>query len=160
MFPPFLIEQWEGMMESGSTVSSSFGPPPDLQLISHFGSFADDAPVKTKLEVLLSPSLIANRHVNVVKLLVNSCIINSYINAFTISKANSECINVREPCRLWTGVMWRKHLDKLWLTERIKLLCHWNTWFLLNNSFFFLITYFIYNSSSSFKTLCSNISLN
>ena len=73
------------MMESGSTVSSSLGPPPDLQLISHFGSFADDAPVKTKLEILLSPSLIANRHVHVVKLLVNSCVINSYINAFPIS---------------------------------------------------------------------------
>ena len=35
------------MMESGSTVSSSFGQSCDLQLISHFGSRADDAPVKT-----------------------------------------------------------------------------------------------------------------
>ena len=35
------------MKESGSTVSSSFGPSPTLQLISHFGSLADDAPVKT-----------------------------------------------------------------------------------------------------------------
>ena len=47
MFPPFLIEQREGMKESGSTVSSSSGPSPTLQLISHFGSLADDAPVKT-----------------------------------------------------------------------------------------------------------------
>ena len=35
------------MKESGSTVSSSSGPSPTLQLISHFGSLADDAPVKT-----------------------------------------------------------------------------------------------------------------
>ena len=48
------------MMESGSTVSSSFGRSPNLQLISHFGSFADDAPVKTKFEIILPPSLIAN----------------------------------------------------------------------------------------------------
>ena len=47
MFPPFLIEQREGVMESGSTVSSSLGPSPTLQLISHFGSSADDTPVKT-----------------------------------------------------------------------------------------------------------------
>ena len=39
-------------MESGSTVSSSFGPSHILRLISHFGSFADDAAVKTKLEIL------------------------------------------------------------------------------------------------------------
>ena len=77
------------MMESGSTVSSSFGPSPNLQLISHFGSSADNAPVKKK-EILLS-LLIANRHVDMVKLLVHSCIINCYVNAFTISKANREC---------------------------------------------------------------------
>ena len=68
------------MMESGSTVSSSFGRSPNLQLISHFGSFADDVPVKIKLEILLSLS-ISNRHVQLVKLLVHSCIINFYINA-------------------------------------------------------------------------------
>ena len=59
-------------MESGSTVSSSFGRSPNLQLISHFGSFVDDAAVKTKLEILLSPSLIAYRHAHEVKLLVHS----------------------------------------------------------------------------------------
>ena len=37
-------------MESGSTVSSSFGLSPNLQLISHFVSSVDDAPVKTKLK--------------------------------------------------------------------------------------------------------------
>ena len=146
MFPPFLIEQLEGMMESGSTVSSSFGRSPDLHVISHFGSHADDAPVKTKLEILLSPSLIAYGQAREVKLLVHSW--NSYMDAFTMSKANCECINVRKPCQRWTGVMWRKHLDKLWLTERITLLFHWNTWF------------FFSNSSSPFKTLRSNISLN
>ena len=67
------------MMESGSTVSSSFGRSPNLQLISHFGSFADDAPVKTKLEILFS-LLIANKHVQLVKLLVHSCTINFDIN--------------------------------------------------------------------------------
>ena len=72
MFPPFLIEQLEGMMESGSTVSSSFGRSPDLHVISHFGSHADDAPVKTKLEILLSPSLIAYGQAREVKLLVHS----------------------------------------------------------------------------------------
>ena len=56
------------MMDSRSTVSSSFGRSPNLQLISHFGSFADRAPMKTKLEIVLSPSLIANRPVHVVKL--------------------------------------------------------------------------------------------
>ena len=134
------------MIESGSTVSSCFGRSPNVQLISHFGSFVDDAPVETKLEILLSLSLIANRHV--VKLLEHRWIINSYINAFTISRPNCECINVRKPFQLWTGVMWRKHLNKLWLTEGIKLLCHWNTWFVFNNS------------SSPVKTLRSNISLN
>ena len=75
------------MKESGSTVSSSFGlSSPNLQLISHFGSSTDDAPVE-KMEILLS-LLIANRHVDMVKLLVLSCIINCYVNAFTISKAN------------------------------------------------------------------------
>ena len=39
------------MMESGSTVSSSFGPSPNLQLISHFCSSADDAPI-IKMETL------------------------------------------------------------------------------------------------------------
>ena len=58
-------------MESGSTVSSFFGRSPNLQLISHFGSF--DAPVKTKLGIHLSLSLIANRHAHEVKLLVHSC---------------------------------------------------------------------------------------
>ena len=67
MFVPFLIEQLEGVMESGSTVSSSFGPSPNLQLISHFGS-----PVKTKLEILLS-LLLVDRHVHAVKLPVHSC---------------------------------------------------------------------------------------
>ena len=71
-------------MESGSTVSSSFGPSHILQLISHFGLFANDAPVKNKIRNSLS-LLIANRHVYVVKLLVHSCIINFYINALTIS---------------------------------------------------------------------------
>ena len=33
-------------MESGSTVSSSFGQSADLQLISHFGPFAVGATVK------------------------------------------------------------------------------------------------------------------
>ena len=47
MLLQFLIEQREGVMESGSTVSSSFGQSPTLQLISHFGSLAVDAPVKT-----------------------------------------------------------------------------------------------------------------
>ena len=91
--------------------------------------------------------LIANRHVDVVKLLVHSCIINSYVKVFAISKANCECIIVRKPCQRRTGVMWRKRLDKLWPTERIKLLCHWNTWLLFNNS------------SNPFKTLGLNISL-
>ena len=63
------------MMESGSTVSSSFGPSPNLQLISHFGSSADDAPVKIKLKFFLS-LLIANRYIDVVKLLVHPCIID------------------------------------------------------------------------------------
>ena len=76
------------MMESGSTVSSSFGPSPNLQLISHFCASADDAPI-IKMEILLS-LLIANIHVDMVKLLVLSCIINSFINAFTISFANCE----------------------------------------------------------------------
>ena len=136
-------------MESGSTVSSSLGPSPNLQLISHFGSSADDAPVKKKkkMEILIS-LLIANRHVDMVKLLVLSCVINCYVNAFTISKANCECKIVRKPCQRWTGAMWRKRLDRLWLTERIKLLCHWNTWFLFNNS------------SNPFKTLRFNFSLN
>ena len=49
------------MKESGSTVSSSFGPSPNLQLISHSCSSSDDAPVKTKLGILLS-LLIASRH--------------------------------------------------------------------------------------------------
>ena len=48
MFGPFLIEQLEGVMESGFTVSSSFGPSPNLQLISQFGPFADGATVKKK----------------------------------------------------------------------------------------------------------------
>ena len=55
------------MMESGSTVSSSFGPLPDLQLISQFGSFG--APVKTKKNIL-SISIVVDRHVREVKLLV------------------------------------------------------------------------------------------
>ena len=62
-------------MESGSTVSSSFGPSPNLQLISHFGSSADDAPVKTNL--IFSLSLwIAKSYIDVVKLLVHPFIIN------------------------------------------------------------------------------------
>ena len=65
VFPPFLIEQLE--RESRSTVSSSFGPSPNLQLISHFG-----APVKTKLKILL-PLSIVDRHVHAVKLPVHSC---------------------------------------------------------------------------------------
>ena len=48
MFPPFLIKQLEGVMESGSTVSSSLRPSPNLQLISHFGSFVDRTPVQKK----------------------------------------------------------------------------------------------------------------
>ena len=72
MFPPFLIQQLEGMMESGSTVSSSFGRSPNLHVISQFGLHADDAPVKTKLEILLSPSLIAYGQAREVKLLVHS----------------------------------------------------------------------------------------
>ena len=66
MFPPFLIKQLKGMMESGSTVSSSFGPTPNQQLISQFGSFG--APVKTKKNIL-SISIV-DRHVHEVKLLV------------------------------------------------------------------------------------------
>ena len=46
MFPPFLIKQLEGVMESGSTVSSSLRPSPNLLLISHFGSFVDRTPVQ------------------------------------------------------------------------------------------------------------------
>ena len=84
------------MKESGSTVSSSFGPSPNLQLISHFGSSADDAPVKKSL-VIPSSLLIANRHVDVVKLLVHSCIINSYVHAFAIRKGNCEWNSVRKP---------------------------------------------------------------
>ena len=84
------------MMESGSTVSSFFGPSPNLQLISHFGSSADDAPVKKQL-VIPSSLLIANRHVDVGKLLVHSCIIKSYVHAFAISKGNCECNSVRKP---------------------------------------------------------------
>ena len=79
-------------MEFGSTVTSSFGPSPDLQLISHFGSSVDDAPI-IKMEILFS-LLIANIHVDMGKLLV-LCIINSYFNVFTISFANCECINER-----------------------------------------------------------------
>ena len=56
-------------MESGSTVSSSFGPSPNLQLISHFGSSADNANKITKLRIPLS-LLIANRH-DVVKFLAH-----------------------------------------------------------------------------------------
>ena len=56
------------MIESGSTVSSSFGPLPNLQLISHFCLSADDAPI-IKMEILLS-LLIANIQVDTVKLLV------------------------------------------------------------------------------------------
>ena len=62
MFASFLIEQLEGVMESGSTVSSSFGHSPDL--ISHFGPFADGATVKKK--VILLSFLIVNRHVHAV----------------------------------------------------------------------------------------------
>ena len=71
------------MMESGSTVSSSFGPSPNLQLISHSRSY--DAPVKTKLGILLS-LLIATGHNDEVKLLVHSCVTNFYINAFNSAK--------------------------------------------------------------------------
>ena len=69
------------MIESGSTVSSSFGPSPNLQLISHFCSSVDDAPI-IKMEILLS-LLIANIYVDIVKLLVLSCIINSYLRHFS-----------------------------------------------------------------------------
>ena len=99
------------MMAFGSTVTSSFGLSPNLQLISHFGASADDASVKTALEIILS-LLIANRQVDLMKLLEHSCIINSYVNAFTISKANCKDIIVRKPCQRWTGVMWSKRLDK------------------------------------------------
>ena len=71
------------MMESGSTVSSSFGPSPNLQLISHSRSY--DAPVKTKLEILLS-LLIGPGHNDEVKLLVHSCVTNFDINAFNSGK--------------------------------------------------------------------------
>ena len=64
-FPPFLIEQLE--RESRSTVSSSFGPSPNLQLISHFW-----APVTTKLKIILSLSIV-DRRVHAVKLPVHSC---------------------------------------------------------------------------------------
>ena len=53
MFASHLIEQLEGVMESGSTVSSSFGQSANLQLISHFGPFAVGATVKKKV-ILLS----------------------------------------------------------------------------------------------------------
>ena len=58
------------MMESGSTVSSSFGPSPNLQLISHSRSY--DAPVKTKLGIVLS-LLIGSGQNDEVKLRVHSC---------------------------------------------------------------------------------------
>ena len=66
IFPPFSIEQLKGGMESGSTVSSSFGLSPNLQLISQSGSFG--APVKTKKNIL--PLSIVDRQVHEVKLLV------------------------------------------------------------------------------------------
>ena len=78
------------MMASGSTVSSSFGLSPNVQLISHFCSSADDTPI-IKMKILLS-LLIANIHIDMVKLLVLSCIINSFINAFTISFANFDVL--------------------------------------------------------------------
>ena len=52
-------------MESGSTVSSSFGQSADLQLISHFGPFAVDATAKKKIVILLS-LLIVDRDVHAV----------------------------------------------------------------------------------------------
>ena len=71
------------MMESGSTVSSSFGPSPNLHLISHSRSY--DAPVKTKLGIVLS-LLIGSGHNDEEKLLVHTCVTNFYINAFNSAK--------------------------------------------------------------------------
>ena len=62
-------------MAFGSTVTSSFGLSPNLQLISHFGASADDAPVKTELEILLS-LLIANRQVDLVPEIAGTLLYN------------------------------------------------------------------------------------
>ena len=45
------MEQLKGTLESGSTVSSSFALPLNLQMISHCGPLADDASVATELEI-------------------------------------------------------------------------------------------------------------
>ena len=45
--PLFSMEQLKGTLESGSTVSSSFALPLNLQMISHCGPLADDASVAT-----------------------------------------------------------------------------------------------------------------
>ena len=87
MFAPFLIEQLEGVMESGFTVSSSFGPSPNVRM----------AQLRKKVEIILS-LLIVDGYVHAVFKISLAKLINIYIY-------NCECINVRKPRQLWAGAI-------------------------------------------------------